>query len=128
MYCKNCGNVINPNDKTCLKCGTSVEVAPSVTPTPVETPNVPIVETQPVTPVVNNEPTVAPATPVVNNEPVVVPQVTNTPIQQPMPRIYAANTVPFKFKRKNPNTVLYIVLAVVILVAIVCLTLVIRQG
>ena len=111
MYCKNCGNVINSGENVCSKCGTQVESI-AVDPTQEETTNV-----QVKTPVVNNEPA-----PIIDN-PVVPEQSTQSANVD-----NNINNLETELKRKNPNTVLYIVLAVVVVVAIVCLTLVITQG
>ena len=105
MNCKNCGNVINENDSVCSKCGMNVS------------------NNQPVgVPLVQQE------TSFVNTETISIPQ---TPQVQPVqPTFVNTNKIDeqIKVKRKNPNTVLYIVLAIVVLVAIVCLTLVITQN
>ena len=106
MYCKNCGNVINQNERVCSKCGIAVEIINSNQPV-----DVPLVQQE---------------TSFVNQSS--IPPIVETPVQQIVEQpIVEQNTQPV-VKRKNPNTVLYIVLAVVFIVAIVCLTLVITQG
>ena len=100
MNCKNCGNIIGQNDKICPKCGVNISMN--------ETNAVPFVNAESMPPIVE--------------ETAKIPQVQETYI--------APNVIENQVqeKRKNPNTVLYIVLAVVVLVAIVCLTLVITQN